>query len=400
MNLRRSPALNVFLLGMSAAVALGIARFGYALVLPDMQRDLDWSYAQAGWLGTSNAAGYLAGALLAATAVARFGVRTMLTFSCWTTALAVLATSFTSHYAMLNALRFVAGVSGALAFICGGMLAASVVSTLAHTRDRGKVLGLFYATPGLGIVLSAIVVPLTIANGDWRLAWLLLGAIACVLAVLMAFAHVDAGKVAAGQADGQPYARSRIVPLLIAYACFGAGYIGYMTFMFAHLRGLGVSGGQLTLFWCVIGLGIMVSPWLWARVLDKQPHGKAFSFPCLVLMVGAGLPLINDSWAMALVSAFVFGSAVLTVPASTTAFVRRNFSGGDWARAMGTLTVAFSLGQIAGPVLTGYISDLSGRLNDGLWWGWGFLLVGSLLALAQRDMSARVSETGRSSDNS
>ncbi len=386
MKLRDSPALNVFLLGMAAAVALGIARFAYALVLPDMQRELGWSYAQAGWLGTSNAAGYLAGALLTAAAVARFGVRVTLYVGCWTTAVAVFVTAFTSNYLILNILRFVAGMTGAFAFVCGGMLAAAVVSTLNDTRERGKVLGLFYATPGIGMGLSAIVVPLTIAEGNWRLAWLVLGAIAGFLALLMTVARIDVGENSGTKSAGKPYKGARIVPLSLAYACFGAGYIGYMTFMFAHVRNLGGSSGQLTLFWCVIGLGICISPWLWARVLDKQQHGYAFSFPCVILMVGAGLPLFNDSWSATLLSALVFGGAVLTVPASTTAFVRRNFRQDDWARAMGTLTVAFSLGQIAGPVLAGYISDISGRLNDGLWWGWGFLVVGALLAAVQRDV--------------
>jgi hypothetical protein len=54
-----------FALARAAAVSLGLARFSYARLLPPMRIDLSWSYFPAGAMNTVNAAGYLAGALLA-----------------------------------------------------------------------------------------------------------------------------------------------------------------------------------------------------------------------------------------------------------------------------------------------------------------------------------------------
>ena len=51
-------------LSLGAALSLGITRFAYGLLLPPMREDLGWSYALAGAMNTSNAAGYLIGALL------------------------------------------------------------------------------------------------------------------------------------------------------------------------------------------------------------------------------------------------------------------------------------------------------------------------------------------------
>ena len=42
-----------------AGTALGLARFGYAVLLPSMRTDLRWSYTQAGGMNTANALGYL-----------------------------------------------------------------------------------------------------------------------------------------------------------------------------------------------------------------------------------------------------------------------------------------------------------------------------------------------------
>jgi hypothetical protein len=44
-------------LAVGPLVAIGLARFAYALLLPAMRADLDWSYAQAGAMNTANAIG-------------------------------------------------------------------------------------------------------------------------------------------------------------------------------------------------------------------------------------------------------------------------------------------------------------------------------------------------------
>ena len=45
------------LLGLLLGVTVtnGFARFAYGLLLPAMQTQMDWNYAQAGWLSTVNA---------------------------------------------------------------------------------------------------------------------------------------------------------------------------------------------------------------------------------------------------------------------------------------------------------------------------------------------------------
>src|SRR5689334_7281118 len=60
-----SPVRALLLLAIAPAVGLGVARFAYGLLLPDMRESLHWSYSEAGLMNTANAAGYMAGALLA-----------------------------------------------------------------------------------------------------------------------------------------------------------------------------------------------------------------------------------------------------------------------------------------------------------------------------------------------
>ncbi|MEF1435498.1 YbfB/YjiJ family MFS transporter, partial [Neisseria gonorrhoeae] len=61
---QRLPTLMLAIgLSLGSAIALGLARFAYALLLPSMKLDLGWSFAEAGAMNTANALGYLLGAL-------------------------------------------------------------------------------------------------------------------------------------------------------------------------------------------------------------------------------------------------------------------------------------------------------------------------------------------------
>jgi predicted MFS family arabinose efflux permease len=64
----------ILILSLAPTIGLGIGRFAYALVLPDMREALHWSYSAAGFMNTINAVGYLAGALMASRLIRRFGL--------------------------------------------------------------------------------------------------------------------------------------------------------------------------------------------------------------------------------------------------------------------------------------------------------------------------------------
>lgn len=181
-----SGFLTVLALSLGLAVALGLARFAYALLLPAMRSDLDWSYTLAGGMNTGNAAGYLIGALLAAPAMARFEIRRCFVVFLLITALVLLGSGMPSGYTSLLALRVVAGVSGAVVFIAGSALAAHVASRESGRWSAAAILGVYYGGGGFGILISGLGVPTLLEFGPdaaWRWAWAGLG-----LASLLAFA--------------------------------------------------------------------------------------------------------------------------------------------------------------------------------------------------------------------
>src|SRR5947209_10188999 len=61
----------ILILSLAPTIGLGIGRFAYSLVLPDMRDALGWSYSAGGFMDTINAAGYVAGALMTSTFMKR-----------------------------------------------------------------------------------------------------------------------------------------------------------------------------------------------------------------------------------------------------------------------------------------------------------------------------------------
>ena len=88
------------------------------------------------------------------------------------------------------------------------------------------------------------------------------------------------------------------------------------------------------------------------------------------------------------VSAMMFGSSIVTAVSSTTAFVKHNFPQEDWIYGIRIFTIAFASGQIIGPVIVGYLSDLTGSLGIGLLFSAGILLLGSYISFQQKAISA------------
>jgi predicted MFS family arabinose efflux permease len=258
------------------------------------------------------------------------------------------------------------------------------------------LLGLYYGGTGLGIVVSALGVPLAleVAAGRpqaWAWAWWALAGVCLLATALLAWParvlaeHEAAAPTAAIGRPGQRVFRARDFRFsLLAYASFGIGYIGYMTFVIALLREQGSSLGAITLFYALLGLAVVASSRIWAGLLDRHRSGRALAVLNGLLGVAAILPALTSAWPLLMVSGLLFGGVFLSVVASTTALVRHNLPPSQWAAGISAFTVVFAAGQIAGPTAVGLIADGPGGLARGLVFSACALWVGAVLALRQR----------------
>lgn len=385
-------------LSLGAAVSLGITRFSYGLLLPPMRADLGWSYTLAGAMNTFNAVGYLLGALSTPRLMRRWGAGPLLVWGAVAASVFMAGSGFFTQAAPLMAQRLLAGTASAWVFIAGGVLAARWGAL--WPQRSGLLLGMYYGGTGLGIVLSAWLVPLTLdvvqarAHG-WAWAWWGL-ALACGVATLGLAAVVRAlhghglevGRVVSHAEHTKPPRWSRFAPALVGYSLFGVGYIGYMTFVIALLRDRGASAAAVTGFYALLGLAVVASSRIWAGLLDRHRDGQPLARLNALLGVATVLPALTSAWPVVLVSGLLFGSVFLSVVASTTAWVRHNLPTAQWAAGISAFTIAFAAGQIVGPTVVGWIADGPGGLARGLVLSAVALWIGALVAWRQRSLDA------------
>ena len=384
-----SPVWQIVILAIAPTIGIGICRFAYALVLPDMRDSLGWSYSVAGIMNTINAAGYLTGALGANVAIRRFGMFQTVRVSTIVSVLTLVMSALTGDLVMFGCARLVSGVTGAFAMVAGSAIATSIAQ--AQRQHQAFYLSLFYLGPAIGILISGFVAPFLLewhGAGSWWITWGVLAAISASLTVLLLTARVDESPAPAGAVK----AHIRATPVLfylLGYFLFGTGYIAYMTFMIAYVRNVGGGALAQSAFWTCIGVGALAHPWTWSGLLTKSRGGGGTALLTGISAIGAALPLLGTSPILFGVSALIFGNAFFAVVSSTTAFIRVNYPREAWAKAIAMMTVAFGVGQMVGPIAIGIITDKMGSLSYALNVSSAILALGAVACLCQRPIDQR-----------
>ncbi|MDT2078799.1 MAG: YbfB/YjiJ family MFS transporter, partial [Planktomarina sp.] len=147
------PWLVLAGLALGVTVTNGFARFAYGLILPAMKSEMDWNYAQAGWLNTANALGYIAGAVVTMLLIRRSSPTLLFTFGLISTTVALLATGMNAELWWQTLWRILAGFFGAMSFSTAGVLAAGLFKN--EPRQNALAIAILFGTGGgLGIVLA------------------------------------------------------------------------------------------------------------------------------------------------------------------------------------------------------------------------------------------------------
>lgn len=326
-----------------------------------MQSGLQLSLAQAGALGSANTAGYLVGALVSHRVLGALGYRRGFYAALLIQAVTLLIMGLNPPLAMMFFVRALQGVLGALVFVGGASL-------LLASGGRAGALGFFFGGVGAGIVVSTLIAPL--ADG-WQAGWVVLGVMSLVMGAL-SLIPVRRLREPAPLAMGTGGSLKPVALALLVYGVYGAGYIGYMTFV---TSGIDVN---IALFWLVLGAGTLLNGPFWGLVVGRWGGVAGIRLSMLMLVVASIDPVLL--WAP-YVSAVLFGLSFLGVVTAVTDLIRKRLPPGAWPRAMAMATAAFALGQAVGPGLTGVMGDLAGGVHGSLWAATALLAVGFAVSL-------------------
>ncbi|MFK7754196.1 MAG: YbfB/YjiJ family MFS transporter [Sedimentitalea sp.] len=378
----------LILLGLCLGMCVtnGFARFAYGLILPAMRDQLGWSYAQAGWLNTANALGYIVGALLTMALIGRMNPSRLFGIGMVATTGTLLATGVHEALWWQSLWRFLTGVTGALSFSTAGVLAAQLFPGDVR-RNALSIAVLFGFGGGLGIILAGASLPLMLdvfGPASWPWAWVIVGGASLVFLPLSLWA---AERLRPPVFEPPPKVRLPLRAMaaeIAGYAAFGMGYIVYLTFLVAWMSAQDKGPGLIALVWVMIGVCTSLSPFLWRPVFARFANGVPLAMILTGIAAGSVLPVFVPTGFGLIASAVVFGLSVFMAPGAVTTFTRANLPATAWGAAISFYTVVFAVAQTLGPIGAGLIGDATGSIGTALLVAAAVLLAGAALALCQR----------------
>jgi sugar phosphate permease len=387
--------------------SLGLARFGYTMVLPAMQEALHMDNAQAGVLATANLVGYLALSVIGGALAARYGPRVVITAGLTLAGAGMLFTGLSNGFVTAAAWRALTGIgSGASNVPVMGLLAA----WFARQR-RGFAAGIAVAGSSLGLMVVGPLVPRVLSaygENGWRVCWYVFGGVTLLLAIagfaLLRNRPSEIGLTPLGaNGDDPPSARgtrgfqwgavyrSPIVwHLGLVYVAFGFSYIIYMTFFTKCLIAEGgytrEAAGRLfmTMGWFSLLCGL-----IWGTVSDRIGRKRALIIVYLIHTIAFGLFALWPRTTGFTLSAILFGLSAWSIPAIMAA-VSGDIVGPRLAPAcLGFITLLFGIGQALGPSVAGAVAEAADSLLPPILLAAGVAFLGAVGASLLRQATPR-----------
>ena len=385
-NARTFPIYRAAFSGLLAMfVSIGVARFGFAPLVPALDKAGWYSAAGAFWLGTVNLAGYFIGAAAMRVWRHAFPAKPVVLLFMGLTAAAMLGSALNWGWVWFGAWRLISGIAGGILMV---LMAAAVVGR-APSAARGQVSGITFAGMGAGTAFSAILVPLLLS---WGLVftWAALGAV-CVLATLAVAVMMPPSRIEPPPrhaAKGLP--PGPVLLMITAYALSALGFVPHMLFLssFAAL-GLhrGVAAGAVIAAW--LGVSAMLGPPLLGRVADRFGFLPTLGCGYVVMGFGVALPLLVHAQIALIISALAVGAialgAVMLVAGAIAGMVPAARLPGDW----GLATMVYAVMQAVVAALFSHLFHATGSYELLFGIGSVAMAVSALLILLTARMAGR-----------
>ncbi len=363
--------------------SLGLARFGYTLLLPDMQAALGLNNTGAGGLATANLIGYLLLALVGGALSARFGARVVISIGMLCVGSAMIFTGLSGSYWQVLMWRAITGLgSGASNVPVMGLL-----SSWFGPQFRGLATGIAVSGTSIALVVTGPIVPrilLAFPENGWRITWYLFGGFSLLLAMLGAILLRNTprerglGRLGEGvdiHSDDTAtrdklqwhlvYLSPRVLHLGALYFTFGFSYIIYATFFFRYLVGeVGYSSIAAGNLYMVMGWFSMVCGLIWGTLSDHIGRRTALMLVFEIQAASFGLFALLPKPAGLFISAVLFGLTAWSIPAIMAAACGDVVGHRLAPAALGFITLFMGIGQSTGPSIAGIIADKTGSFTS------------------------------------
>ena len=343
-------------------VSIGLGRFSFGMVLPNLQENLQISTTLSGFIGTANFIGYFVGIFFVSSIYKKYETSGMIFFIIVLQAISMFLMALSSHYLSVSIFFALTGFFSAISNV-------SIMVYIAHVipqKIRGKALGIPVAGIGLGIIFSGFLVPVFeehLAEVPWRSSWIFFAVITLLIALYTKKAlktHDNPMKEEAKEHFTKNFKNSSFWKISLLYLIFGITYVVYVTyFVLASIEKYDFDLSQSGYFWSLIGTMSLISGPLFGSIADKIGGYKTLMIIYTSLTIANLILALDVPAYMLVVSAITFGISAWSIPSLITLLTSIHFGKAKTAQVFSMVTIIFAAGQTIGPVFSGYIYDKS-----------------------------------------
>lgn len=358
----------------TVATSFGMARYGFGLLLPDIQDDLLLGLGTLGAIGTLAYVSYLAATVLVTRCVELLGARTTVLGGGLLAVTGTIVVALSTGPVLLGTGVCIAGTSAGLVYAPFGDAVRRLPPVV-----RARTLATINCGTGWGVAVAA---PIAILTGDaWRTAYL--GFAACAALSTLIATRVLPGRTPApavppATKSPQRGLRHSAVPMIIGALLIGLGSATFWTFAVDHARdaGLDQTAGRVLLG--IAGVTSLTGLAA-ADVIGRLGARVTFVFAATLEAVAiATVALAADNLAAVLIASGLFGAAYNTIVAVSVLWATRIYADRPSA-GVAAATGAQGVGLLSGPLAGGLLAETA-SLTTALLGGACILLLAALLA--------------------
>ena len=394
----------IFFLGTTDNQVIGV-------LLPFIAADLGVEAGRAGALiGPAYALAAAAAAFFIGSISDRFGRRRFLVIATVVFGCSLLAVSLMSNLNAIAAVRLSTGLAAGTFSTCS---IAYVAVYFPYSR-RGVAMSIVQAGYFAALVIGVSAALFLATKQSWRMSFVLFGvlsliAFAAVFALLPEDRHLlakrDAGLSASRRFDNIRTAFERVdrIASIIAAFCVSCGFVGFYFYLTSWLKGsIGLSAGQIYLFFVLVGCAALIASVLAGPVADK--FGKRSISIISSLVLASMLVLIPSlNWGAMLFVSFLAASLAFAfrqgpLQALATELVPAHTRGA----LVAVRNTASQVGIAVSTGLSGWLYDRYGYWAVGLFCGSVTLAAAACIGLMKEPRQAEAERAndapGRSRD--
>ncbi len=376
---------------LSIFACLGFARFVLGMLLPSMSAGLHLSYSEMGLLGTGNFLGYLIAVLLAGKIVGVFNPKRTLTFGLTVSGVSMILIGLSNTHSIIGPLYLLTGMGSGLSNVA----VMGLITRWFDSDRRGRASGFVVIGSGFALLISGVLIPwINSAFGTegWRIGWIVSAVIVLIVTatdlILIRNSPQEMGLAPIGrlrETKGQQgpelqsgiYLRGIAIHLGLIYLLFGFSYVIYITFIvMALVKDYGFDEAVAGQFWAWIGLLSLLSGPIFGTLSDRIGRARGFMTVFVIQCIAYGFAASGIKGIPLYLSIVFFGITAWSIPSIMAAAAADYFGPIQAPTAFGYITFIFGIGQIAGPIVTGLVAEVTGGFST------GFLMAAIAAALA------------------